>query len=111
MGYYTGNGVVTTGVGNITAHVVHPLLICFRRESSAVVTKNGVALATAQAVQPSINNTSGDCTATGYRYPVPMRNGTIVRPRYSQIDGSNLYRLDTETVTYDSKINNGNWNQ
>ena len=109
MGYYTGNGAVSSGGGSVQPSVVHPLLIAFRKEIVQTVVKNGVSLATAKAVEPSVNNTSGDCSGGGYTYPVPLRNGTIVRPHYSQINGSNLYRLEIETTTYTSKVNNGNW--
>lgn len=116
MGYYTGNGVVTGGGSSVGlyehffwfgAHNV------YQRTNSSTNKKAGVSLSTAQAAQ-------GSCDMQSHQFSWSIANGTAnhLSPNckgsksnvsYSQIDGSNLYELVTETETVQAKLDNGSW--
>lgn len=95
MGYYSGNGVITGGGHNIRqfgslvyggAHIV------MQKTVSAVTTKNGVSLATAQAETSSLALATKTFSWANI-YPWVGCCGTQKDVSYSQINGSNLYQL------------------
>ena len=96
MGYYTGNGVVTGGGSVVSLRSSGPAVggayYTYQRINSTVTTKNGVSLATAQAA-------AGDMSLNYWQWPggavEPASRGTRSSVQYSQINGSNLYQLQT----------------
>lgn len=116
MGYYSGQGETTGGGSTVSlyehfafggAHNV------YQRTTSYTNRKAGVSLATAQAAQ-------GDCNMQTHQFAWSITGGTAKHwspnckgskssVSYSQINGSNLYELVTETETIQAKLDNGVW--
>ena len=103
MGYYTGNGQVSSGVKekrlfgtllyNGGQHVYQTCV-------ATVTRKRGVSLATAQAAAPSATYSKGTFSQTG-DYPWMGINGTVKKVVYAQMGDSDLYDLTIteETLT------------
>lgn len=95
MGYYTGSGVVTGGGSTTSLRSTGPAVggayYTYQRKKSAVVTKNGVSLATAQSVD-------GDIDLNYWQWPggivEPACRGTQTEVSFSQVADSNLYILN-----------------
>ena len=112
MGYYTGNGEVTSGGSSVSLfeHFVwYGAHNVYQRTTATRNRKAGVSLATAQAAQ-------GNCDMQTYQFTwgsswhwSPNCKGTKSSVSYSQINGSNLYELVTETETIQAKLDNGGW--
>ena len=112
MGYYSGNGVTTSGGSVVSLRSCGPAVggayYTYQRTSTTTTVKNGVSLSAAQGE-------SGDMSLNYWQWPggavEPACRGTRKSTAYAQIDNSNLYALTitNETIqvrgkqgTYDS---------
>lgn len=110
MGYYTGSGVVSNGGSNVTLRSTGPAvggaIYTFQRITSTVTIKNGVSLAVAQAA-------SGDMNLGYWTWPngaiEPACKGSRSFASYSQINGSNLYMLQTTEETIQIRAKQGSY--
>ena len=102
MGYYTGNGMTSSG-GELTRALKSFYewgSFAIRQKSIySTNTKPGVSLATAQAAHASDNLTAVSGGSGSLEWIIFDAEGTRTTVNYSQINGSNLYELNTTTET------------
>ena len=112
MGYYTGNGEVTSGGSSVSifehfiwygAHNV------YQRTNTVTTRKAGVSLATAQGTTSECNMQTYQFTWGNSWHWSPNCKGTKKEVAYSQIDGSNLYEMTIADSTIAAKLDNGGW--
>lgn len=112
MGYYTGNGETVGGgetVSNFMRYVWNGLHIAHQKKNTVVVKKAGVSLDVAKAAGGSCTLTDHTFTVGNSWYLAPSSKGTVVSTQYSQINGSNLYELTTNTDVYSVNLDSGAW--
>lgn len=110
MGYYTGNGVVTSGGSTVSLRSTGPAVggayYVYQRTNTKTTSKNGVSLDTAKAE-------SGDINMTYWQWPggmvEPGCRGTMKSVSYSQINGSNLYALSIVDQTIQVRGKQGSY--
>jgi hypothetical protein len=110
MGYYTGNGIVSSGGSTVSLMSTGPDVggpyYVYNRTESTVTTKPGVSLTTAQAAH-------GDMNLDYYQWPggavTPACRGTRSTASYSQINDSNLYVLQTTAEVVQVRCKQGTY--
>lgn len=110
MGYYTGNGVTSSGGSTVNLRSTGPAVggafYVYQRTSTTTTTKLGVSLADAQ-------KESGDISMNYWQWPggmvEPGCRGTMKSTNYSQINGSNLYALNIVNQTIQVRGKQGSY--
>lgn len=102
MGYYTGNGVVTSGTSAPSLRAAgwsFGAFTSYQRVKSTTTTLNGVSLAYCQAQEGNIDLTNYTWSGGLIDFAV---KGTRKNVSFSQIGGSNLYSLNitNETIQF-----------
>ncbi len=100
MGYYTGDGVTSSGGSSVTLRSTGPAVggafYVYQRTKTIVTAKLGVSLTSALAVD-------GDINMNYWQWPggmvEPGSRGTMCSVTFSQINGSNLYALNITNQT------------
>ena len=111
MGYYTGNGVTSSGgntiqsLGVLVFNGVHNV---WQRIVSVNTKQAGVSLATAQAEQSAVN-LSHYVFSWANLYPWTQARGTRKNASYAQIGDSNLYELNITNETLSCSDNGTTW--
>ena len=111
MGYYTGNGVTTSGGSSVSpfeTRIWYGVHTCYQRKTTTVNRRAGVSLSTAQAAKGS-SDLKEHTFGSGNTRTYFNCKGTVVNVSYSQIGDSNLYELVTTTDQLEAREDNGGW--
>lgn len=114
MGYYTGDGVTTSGGSSVS--VLMQFLWygghnVYQQITSTTVTKPGISLADAKAAESSADLQTvqlWDAAHSVYCWATNCK-GTRKQVSYSQIGESNLYELTETTEVIKAKLDDGGW--
>lgn len=113
MGYYNGNGVVSSGGSNVSVYehfVFFGPHNVYQQIDTEVRRKSGVSLFVARNEKSAINMSDNTFNWDSGRWHIsPNCKGTRKNVSFSQLNGSNLYELQIATETIKARLDNGAW--